>query len=124
MHTNPAEFEREDFVLYRDPEMFWAGKPGHTFVCRVDEVVPYTASDPRYHLICVTTGRRLKYARGGYMRLLPPQEAMRDVDTAPLKAGDAAAEMAPAAIAWLAQQQPPAVTDQCELPSPRDNYGR
>jgi hypothetical protein len=40
-HTTPAattSYQRGQFVLFRDPEMFWTGQSGHTFVCRPAEV--------------------------------------------------------------------------------------
>ncbi|WDI23331.1 hypothetical protein PS783_37505 (plasmid) [Streptomyces enissocaesilis] len=93
-------FKVDDFVLYRDPEMFWAGKPGHTVVCRVTYAERYTSD------------------KIPYMRLLPPLDAMRDIDTAPLNTADAADGMTAAAMAWLAQQHATASTPP-ELPAPR-----
>ncbi|MEU8550522.1 hypothetical protein AB0C81_26675 [Streptomyces roseoverticillatus] len=97
----PTIFKRDDFVLFRDPTLFWMGKPGHTFVCRVADAF-HTGAEYRYTLICLSTGQRINGSvRGDYMRLLPPADAMRDIDIAPLNAMDAADDMTPAAVAWL-----------------------
>ncbi|WP_228978438.1 hypothetical protein [Streptomyces sp. DH12] len=95
-----AVFNRGDFVLYRDPSRFWAGEPGHTFPCRVEKA--WASGD--YELTELKTLRPIYGALPQYMRLLPPADAMRDIDTAPLQADGAAAEMTSAAMAWLAQQ--------------------
>ncbi|MFH9438931.1 hypothetical protein [Streptomyces rochei] len=110
-------FKVDDFVLYRDPEMFWAGKPGHTVVCRVTYAERYTSDKIRYTLTPVTGGL-IRNAQGEYMRLLPPFDAMRDIDTAPLNTADAADGMTAAAMAWLAQQHATANTPP-ELTAPR-----
>ncbi|TGZ12387.1 hypothetical protein DV517_74820 [Streptomyces sp. S816] len=96
-------FRVDDFVLYRDPEQFWRGEPGHTFVCRVSTVVRFTSGESRYNLLPLAGGV-VREVQGDYMRLLPPVDAMRDIDTAPLNAADAADGMTAAAMAWLAQQ--------------------
>ncbi|MCD9145996.1 hypothetical protein [Streptomyces albireticuli] len=112
-----AVFNRGDYVVYRDPNRFWAGLPAHTFVCRVDDAFRFDGGY-RYSLTCLASGRPVGgNARGEYMRLLPPADAMRDIDTAPLHTGAAADTMAPGAVAWLVQQ-----TAACrgqELPRPR-----
>ncbi|MBK3643679.1 hypothetical protein [Streptomyces sp. MBT33] len=96
-------FKVDDFVLYRDPERFWRGEPGHTIVCRVSYAERYTSGTIRYTLTPVTGGL-IRNAQGDYMRLLPPADAMRDIDTAPLNGDDAADGMTAAAMAWLTQQ--------------------
>ncbi|WP_331737338.1 hypothetical protein OG520_44740 (plasmid) [Streptomyces sp. NBC_00984] len=98
----PATYRCDDYVLYRDPERFWLGKAGHTVVCRVDAVVPFSSSEFCYSLVRLDTSARITSARARYMRLLPPADAMHDIDTAPLDTG--AADMAPAAVAWLIAQ--------------------
>ncbi|MFF9569918.1 hypothetical protein [Streptomyces sp. NPDC014685] len=101
----PVTYRCDDYVLYRDPEKFWTGKPGHTVVCRVDAVVPYSSGEIRYTLVRLdSTGGLIKQARAPYMRLLPPADAMRDIDTAPLNTATDAADMTPAAVAWLTAQ--------------------
>ncbi|MEU8622777.1 hypothetical protein [Streptomyces sp. NPDC048623] len=98
-----VSYQRDDFVLYRDPERFWRGEANHTFVCRVSRVVTYVSGGTRYALLPVQGGL-INDAMGEYMRLLPPADAMRDIDTAPLNAEGAADEMTAAAMAWLTQQ--------------------
>jgi len=88
-----------DFVLYRDPEAFWLGLPGHTRVCRVVE----SHYDLFFDLVEAGSNQRINRVRPCYMRLLPAAEAMRDIDTAPLREPDATA-MSPASVAWLRQQ--------------------
>ncbi|MCX5115194.1 hypothetical protein OOK13_43490 [Streptomyces sp. NBC_00378] len=101
----PVTYRCDDYVLYRDPEKFWLGKAGHTVVCRVDGVVPFASGEIRYTLARLdSTGGLIKLARSPYMRLLPPADAMRDIDTAPLGTDTGAADMAPAAVAWLTAQ--------------------
>ncbi|GGU66454.1 hypothetical protein [Streptomyces daghestanicus] len=101
--TATTTFRVDDFVLYRDPVMFWRGEPGHTVVCRVTNAERYSSGKTRYTLVPVTGGL-IRNAMGDYMRLLPPLDAMRDIDTAPLNAADAGDGMTAAAMAWLAQQ--------------------
>ncbi|CAL9672485.1 hypothetical protein [Streptomyces sp. enrichment culture] len=113
--TAATAFKIDDFVLYRDPQMFWAGKPGHTVVCRVTYAERYTNGTIRYTLTPVTGGL-ICNAQGDYMRLLPPLDAMRDIDTAPLHTADG---MTAAAMAWLAQQHATA-NQRPELPTQRD----
>ncbi|MFB8033995.1 hypothetical protein ACFC5Z_13770 [Streptomyces sp. NPDC056004] len=101
----PVTYRRDDYVLYRDPERFWLGKAGHTVVCRVDAIVPFSCGEVRYTLVRLDTGARITSARARYMRLLPPADAMHDIDTAPLGDADTGvADMAPAAVAWLIAQ--------------------
>ncbi|MGW1520777.1 hypothetical protein [Streptomyces sp. NPDC002287] len=92
-------FQKGDYVLYRDPALFWAGKPDHTFICRITQ--PWV--NDTYHLLSLD-GRTIHAAQAAYMRLLPPVDAMRDIDTAPLNTAGAADEMTAAAMAWLTQQ--------------------
>lgn len=101
--TTPTDFRVDDFVLYRDPARFWRGEAGHTFVCRVAYAERYTSGKVRYTLAPVTGGL-IHDAQGDYMRLLPPADAMRDIDTAPLHGATAADDMTAAAMAWLTQQ--------------------
>ncbi|MER6501603.1 hypothetical protein ABT218_19945 [Streptomyces sp. NPDC001455] len=101
--TAPVTYQRDDYVLYRDPERFWLGKAGHTAVCRVDALIPFTSGEIRYTLTRLDTGARITSARARYMRLLPPADAMHDIDTAPLDTGTPA-DMTPAAVAWLTAQ--------------------
>ncbi|MER5973284.1 hypothetical protein ABT112_26760 [Streptomyces sp. NPDC002055] len=127
MHAKPSTtvqnvatqitFTRGDYVLYRDPALFWAGRPGHTYVCRVVRAERNTDGH-WYTLDPVTGGGRVYAARGDYMRLLPPADAMRDIDTAPLSAEGAAQEMTPAATAWLTQHHATA-NRRPELPAQR-----
>ncbi|MFC9431626.1 hypothetical protein [Streptomyces sp. NPDC056987] len=91
-----------DYVLYRDGDKFWAGKPQHTFVCRVLRVFEIDAVTWRYQLLCLTTRGTVASASPAYMRLLPPLDAMRDIDTASLDDEDTV--LTAAAIAWLRQQ--------------------
>lgn len=109
-----AVFKDGDYVLYRDPAMYWAGKPGHTFVCRVTKAWATGA----YDLSALVSGRLIEFALPDYMRLLPPIDAMRDIDTAPLHTDGAATDMTAAALAWLTQQHTTANTPP-ELPNPR-----
>ncbi|WP_225638116.1 hypothetical protein [Streptomyces solaniscabiei] len=115
--TAAATFKTDDFVLYRDPERFWRGEPGHTFVCRVSAVLRFANGD-RYNLLPVTGGL-VREVQGDYMRLLPPVDAMRDIDTAPLNTDGAADDMTAAAIAWLTLQHATA-NHRPELPAQRD----
>ncbi|GAB1340850.1 hypothetical protein ACE1SV_74400 [Streptomyces sp. E-15] len=109
-----AVFKEGDYVLYRDPAMFWTGQAGHTFVCQVTRAW----LDGTYNLTALASGRLISYARPDYMRLLPPIDAMRDIDTAPLHTDRAADDMTAAALAWLTQQHATANTPP-ELPAPR-----
>ncbi|MFJ9634767.1 hypothetical protein ACIRU8_44470 [Streptomyces sp. NPDC101175] len=96
-------YTKGDIVLFRDVERFWLGLPRHTFVGRVER--SWTHADTHKVLYDLTelSGNR---ARAGidpdYMRLLPPADAMADIDTAPLSEPDTGA-MTPAAVAWLRQ---------------------
>ncbi|MFE5886741.1 hypothetical protein [Streptomyces hydrogenans] len=109
-----AGFCQGQYVLYRDPEKFWTGQAGHTFVCRVDRVGLHDT----YYLTPLAAGRPIPFASPDYMRLLPAADAMRDIDTAPLHSADAADGMTAAAMAWLTQQHTTANTLP-ELPGPR-----
>ncbi|MFE9468814.1 hypothetical protein ACFYNW_35345 [Streptomyces virginiae] len=110
-----VSYQRDDFVLYRDPERFWRGEANHTFVCRVSRTNTYVSGGVRYTLLPVQGGV-INDAMGEYMRLLPPADAMRDIDTAPLNTVGAADEMTAAAMAWLTQQHRTA--NRCpELPA-------
>ncbi|GAA1554096.1 hypothetical protein [Streptomyces globosus] len=109
-------FQRDDFVLYRDPERFWRGEANHTFVCRGST---YVSCGIRYTLLLVQGGL-INDAMGEYMRLLPPADAMRDIDTAPLNTADAADEMTAAAMAWLTQQHRTAPTARRSCPPATD----
>lgn len=97
------EFEVDDYVLYRDPVKFWSGEAGHTVVCRVADIDRYTGGKIRYTLVPVTGGL-VREALGDYMRLLPPVDAMRDIDAAPLEVDGAVDGMTAAAMAWLTRQ--------------------
>lgn len=114
--TAPAiKFKRGQFVLYRDPEMFWTGQAGHTFVCRIDRV----CVGDTYDLAPLPSGSSIYFANPEYMRLLPSVDAMRDIDTAPLNTDGAADDMTAAAIAWLTQQHATA-NQRPELPAQHD----
>ncbi|MFG3499318.1 hypothetical protein [Streptomyces sp. NPDC047928] len=98
--TTPAvTFQRGQYVLYRDPELFWTGQPRHTFVCRIDRICVGGAT---YDLTPLPSGRPIHAASRDYMRLLPATDAMHDIDSAPLNETDTGA-MTPAAVAWLRQ---------------------
>ncbi|MBC2868633.1 hypothetical protein [Streptomyces mexicanus] len=96
-------YTRGDIVLFRDAERFWLGLPGHTFVGRVERSWQQAGTGKVLYDLTELSGNR---ARAGidpdYMRLLPPADAMRDIDTAPLSEPDTGA-MTPAAVAWLRQ---------------------
>ncbi|MBT2406262.1 MULTISPECIES: hypothetical protein [unclassified Streptomyces] len=99
--TTPViTYKRGQYVLYRNPEMFWTGQEGHTFVCRVERIC---VGGITYDLTPLPSGRQINAASPDYMRPLPAIDAMRDIDTAPLNTA-AAADMTPAAVAWLTQQ--------------------
>lgn len=95
-------FEPDDYVLYRDPVRYWGGQTGHSVVCRVTRVVPF-GKEERYHLVTLNH-EPIKSVRGGYLRLLPPSDAMRDIDLAPLNNAAFIDEFTSAGAAWLAQQ--------------------
>ncbi|WP_434096883.1 hypothetical protein [Streptomyces prasinus] len=90
----PKRFVYGQYVLYRDPALYWAGKDGHTFPCRV------LLNSVRLELESLLTGQRFK-ADPDYARLLPAGDCMRDVDEAPLQ-GEYP-DLHPAAVAWLEQ---------------------
>jgi hypothetical protein len=102
--TRPTvTYTKGDFVLFRDVERFWLGKPGHTFVGRVER--SWRHVDTGKVMYDVTELSNLRYVGGvdpDYMRLLPPADAMADIDVAPLSEPDTGA-MSPAAVAWLRQ---------------------
>ncbi|MGW5068528.1 hypothetical protein ACWEQJ_20820 [Streptomyces cyaneofuscatus] len=94
-------YTKGDIVLFRNVEKFWLGKPEHTFVGRVER--SWRHVDTGRVLYDVTELASLSYRAGidtDYMRLLPPADAMHDIDTAPLSETDTGA-MTPAAVAWL-----------------------
>ncbi|WP_105973649.1 hypothetical protein [Streptomyces geranii] len=103
--TTPTQtgYKKGDLVLFRDAERFWLGKPGHTFVGRVERSWRHADTGKTLYDLVELSGNR---ARAGidpdYMRLLPPADAMHDIDTAPLTEPDTGA-MTPAAVAWLRQ---------------------
>ncbi|MER6917087.1 hypothetical protein ABT354_36065 [Streptomyces sp. NPDC000594] len=99
--TVKSGFGQGDYVLYRDPARFWRGLPDHTFVCRIETAW----ATGTYNLTALATGSTVYDARPEYMRLLPPVDAMRDIDTAPLNTDGAADDMTAAAMCWLTQQQ-------------------
>lgn len=100
----PADtYIKGDIVLFRNVERFWLGKPGHTFVGRVER--SWRHVDTGRVLYDLTELGSLSYRAGidpDYMRPLPATDAMHDIDTAPLKETDTGA-MTPAAVAWLRQ---------------------
>ncbi|MFF8960801.1 hypothetical protein [Streptomyces sp. NPDC014894] len=98
--TVATVFKQGDYVLYRDPARFWTGQPNHTFVCRIETVW----ATGLHTLTALHTGRAVYGVKSDYMRLLPPLDAMRDIDTAPLNTGTGADDMTAAAMAWLTQQ--------------------
>ncbi|MEU3774246.1 hypothetical protein AB0F11_13760 [Streptomyces sp. NPDC032472] len=101
--TTPViTYKRGQYVLYRNPEMFWTGQEGHTFVCRVERIC---VGGVTYDLTPLPSGRQVNAASPDYMRPLPAVDAMRDIDTAPLNTAGAADEMTAAAMAWLTQQR-------------------
>lgn len=114
----PATYATGDYVLYRDPVLFWTGKPNHTSPCRINAVWRYSNERTRYDLDVLGGGRKTN-AEEEYMRLLSPIDAMHDIDTAPLDNPAAVHGMTGAAHAWLANRhatanRPPA------LPGPSD----
>ncbi|MFB6999304.1 hypothetical protein ACFCXF_14665 [Streptomyces virginiae] len=112
--TPVTVFKDGDFVLYRDPELYWTGQSGHTFVCKVKKVWATGV----YDLTALASRRLVEFVKPDYMRLLPPIDAMRDIDTAPLNGDGAADGMTAAALAGLTQQHATANTPP-ELPGPR-----
>ncbi|MFC9067927.1 MULTISPECIES: hypothetical protein [Streptomyces] len=109
-------YTKGDYILFRDPELFWLGKPGHTFVGRVERSYP-SADDSKilYDVMDLSVGCFRKGIDPDYMRLLPANDAMHDIDTAPLNGADAGA-MSPAAVAWLRQY-----LQQSSAPLPRQS---
>lgn len=97
-----TRYKAGDFVLFRNADLFWAGKPGHTTVCKVERGwVNANFGEKMYDLFDVATKRHMS-GHPDYMRLLPAIDAMHDIDTAPLNEPDAGA-MPAAAVAWLRQ---------------------
>lgn len=97
-------YTKGDLVLFRDPERFWLGRSGHTFVGRVERRWrDASTSQVLYDLTELSGGGFHAGVDPDYMRLLPAADAMHDIDTAPLNGSDAGA-MCPAAVAWLRQQ--------------------
>lgn len=106
------EYELEAIVLYRDPLAFWRGQDRHTYLCQVEKREVLNGR-PRYTLVDLHTDTRVEGTVDPFfMRLLPAETVMRDIDTAPLGEADLG-EMSYAAVAWLRQQ----TTDQPALPS-------
>lgn len=101
-HAAQQGFKRGDFVLYRDPARYWTGQPNHTFVCQIT----FSWHTGEWNLRAVETGVETYRVSEEYMRLLPAAEAMVDIDTAPLRADNAAAAMDASALAWLVQNDP------------------
>jgi hypothetical protein len=90
-----------EYVLYRDPALYWAGKPDHTFPCQVElDLIDLTLRDLR-------TGREISDVDPDYVRPLPAAGAMRDIDEAPLATDYP--DLNPAAVAWLEQNAKPEV---------------
>lgn len=109
-------YRRGDFVVFRDVERFWLGKSGHTFVGKVERVWQHAGTGKvLYDLIELSDNRHVAGIDPDYMRLLPPADAMADIDTAPLSEPDSGA-MTPAAVAWLRQHL---AQDSSKLPDRR-----
>lgn len=104
-------YSQGDIVLYRDAERFWLGKPGHTFVGRVERAWPKGVRKVVYTLTDLSSGYYRYNIDPAYMRLLPATAAMHDIDTAPLSEPDVGA-MTPAAVAWLRQHLAAALPTQ------------
>lgn len=101
--STQTSYTKGDIVLFRNVERFWLGKPGHTFVGRVER--SWRHVDTGQVLYDLTELGSLSYRAGidpDYMRPLPATDAMHDIDTAPLSEPDTGA-MTPAAVAWLRQ---------------------
>ncbi|WP_392900812.1 hypothetical protein [Streptomyces sp. LN699] len=94
-------YTKGDFVVFRDVEKFWLGKPGHTFVGRVERSWRHADTGKvLYDLVELSANRHRAGIDPDYMRLLPAADAMHDIDSAPLSEPDTGA-MTPAAVAWL-----------------------
>ncbi|MEW2527536.1 hypothetical protein [Streptomyces sp. NPDC047071] len=109
-------YTKGDIVLFRVPEKFWLGQSGHTYIGRVER--SWLHPDTRkvhYDLTELSANRARAGIDPDYMRLLPPADAMHDIDTAPLSEPDAGA-MTPAAVAWLRRHLAQASST---LPAPR-----
>ncbi|MFJ6792017.1 hypothetical protein [Streptomyces angustmyceticus] len=110
-------YTQGDFVLYRDAGRFWQGQPNHTFVARVERAWRHAGSGKVLcDLIELSANRHVGGVDPDYLRLLPPADAMADIDTAPLAEPDAGA-MSPAAAAWLRRHL---AQDSSNLPAERD----
>lgn len=105
--ARPRVFKGGDYVLYRDPALYWTEQPDHTKVCRV--IVRYTTGT--VDLLDVAADRVIRGADAAYMRWLAPEDAMRDIDTAPLDDPDTGV-MSPAGAAWLRRLARQRVPDQ------------
>ncbi|GAA1924024.1 hypothetical protein [Streptantibioticus ferralitis] len=111
-----TSYAKGDIVLFRDVEKFWLGKPGHTLVGRVERSWRHADTGKvLYDLVELSGNRHRAGIDPDYMRLLPPADAMHDIDTAPLSEPDTAA-MTPAAVAWLRQHL---AQNAAELPDQR-----
>ncbi|MEU7428398.1 hypothetical protein [Streptomyces sp. NPDC040750] len=96
-------YTKGDMVLFRDVERFWLGKPSHTFVGRVERSWRHADTGKvLYDLVELSGNRHCVGIDPDFMRLLPPADAMRDIDAAPLSEPDTGA-MTPAAVAGLRQ---------------------
>ncbi|MFD4756371.1 hypothetical protein [Streptomyces sp. NPDC058426] len=106
--TTSTAFAEGDYVLYRDPALYWAGKAGHTVVAMIHSAAyNVTTRDWAYNLVVLETRDLIRGARAGYMRLLPAEDAMRDIDTAPLNlplGTTETDELAAGAVVWLTQK--------------------
>ncbi|QCX81223.1 hypothetical protein C9F11_38200 [Streptomyces sp. YIM 121038] len=85
-----------DFVLYRDPVRFLLGARDHTRIGRVwkswpDAVEVFDLAPGKVHRVPLE-----------YVRPIPVEYLMRDIDEAPL--GAEHPELASVAVAWLQQQ--------------------
>lgn len=109
-------YTKGDIVLFRDVEKFWLGKPGHTFIGRVDRSWRHSITGKVLYDLTELGSERPRHGMDpAYMRLLPPADAMHDIDTAPLSDPDTGA-MTPAAVAWLRQHL---AKDTAALPAQR-----
>ncbi|MET9813181.1 hypothetical protein [Streptomyces sp. NPDC006355] len=95
----PQVFEVGEYVLFRDPERFLTGQPDHTVVAVVWDTFSH---GPGRVPIRVLPSRVERTVDPRFLRLIPADAIMRDIDTAPL-AGDVR-DLCPAAVAWLEQQ--------------------
>ncbi|GGV45952.1 hypothetical protein [Streptomyces spectabilis] len=98
----------EDFVLYRDPVKHLLGQAGAERVCQVE-----CAQFELVELVDIASGDTFR-AKREFLRLIPVEFIMRDIDEAPLAADFP--ELVPAAVAWL-QQRSGGQSRPAELPS-------